>query len=187
METQETIQEIKINCLILKALKQAPENEFFTLRSGKKSKHFYDFKSVLLKGRALSEIGEYLGIFMENFPSIKNVAAVATGGCPMVDATVIYSDVVLQRELNGLYVSKTGEVDGNLDCLNSTLENDKKVVLFEDVMTSGNSTRQAIKTLRSKGFIVEKIYSIVIRDYEATENLEKEMGVEVFYSYNSEI
>ncbi|MCS7308466.1 MAG: orotate phosphoribosyltransferase, partial [Aquificaceae bacterium] len=54
-----------------------------------------------------------------------------------------------------------------------------RVVVIEDVITTGGSALKAVQACRKEGFTVLCVYAVVDREEGGRENLEKE-GVEVY-------
>ncbi|MDI6719391.1 MAG: orotate phosphoribosyltransferase [Methanomicrobiales archaeon] len=150
---------------IVKMLKERGAVRFgdFTLASGKKSSYYIDIKSALLDPVLLRRIGDRIA----EACTFDVVAGVAVGGIPIAVATALSSGrpyAIVRREpkTHGRADLVIGEVAG------------KRVLLVEDVTTSGGSVLYGVRALRESGARVEQVVSVVDREQGAAAMLEKE-------------
>ncbi len=138
----------------------------FTLASGKTSDFFIDCKRVTLSGQGLALVGEVLleHITYGRETQVDSLAAVPLGGCPLVDATVLCA-FRHGLQLHGLYVrtarkdhGTTHKVEGH-----QNIRDNAKVILLEDVVTSGQSSIQAVDSLRESGVDVLFVLTLIDR------------------------
>ncbi|NLL10890.1 MAG: orotate phosphoribosyltransferase [Methanomicrobiales archaeon] len=133
----------------------------FTLASGRKSRFYIDIKKAITQPAILKKIASE--VLMKN-PPFDAVAGVAVGGVPLAVAVSLESGkpyVVIRKEqkAHGLASLIIGEVSG------------KRVLLVEDVTTSGGSALFGIEQLRSAGAVVEEVITVVDRDEGAGKTL----------------
>ncbi len=157
--------------------KELKDNAFFkekiTLSSGKESNFYVDCRLVTLSAK-----GAYLcaRIILE---MIKNEDVAAIGGPslgadPMVGAiaSLSYLD---KKPRNTFIIRKTPKAHGKMRHIEGpALKNGSKVILIDDVATTGNSILQAIDVLAKDGVSVEKAIVVVDREEGAAENLAKQ-------------
>lgn len=157
--------------------RRAPEGQPFKLASGKESMHFCDVKSVAMNpsGLRLTVAGLHaltreLVNGMPDDPGLDAVAGVALGGCPLATG---YS---LETNLDCLYVRKEAKDHGTKKLVEGTPElmaqGSGRVLLVEDVCTTGGSSLKAVEALRSAGFEVVCIAVVVDRQEGGQEAIE---------------
>ena len=133
----------------------------FTLASGRKSRFYIDIKKAITQPAILKKIASE--VLMKN-PPFDAIAGVAVGGVPLAVAVSLESGkpyVIIRKEqkAHGLASLIIGEVSG------------KRVLLVEDVTTSGGSALFGIEQLRSAGAVVEEVITVVDRDEGAEKTL----------------
>jgi len=147
---------------IAEMLRQAGAVTFgdFVLASGARSTYYIDVKNAITDPFVLKAIGEVIGQSM----TCDVVAGVAVGGIPLAVATSLslgipYAIVRSEVKSHG----KSSPIIGNV--------RGKKVVLVEDVTTSGGSALKAVNALRQEGAYVDTVVAIVDREEGAVELL----------------
>jgi orotate phosphoribosyltransferase len=151
-------------------LKQHGAVEFgdFVLASGAKSTYYLDIKSAVTSPQVLGAIGNVISA-MATFDV---VAGVAVGGVPIAVATALasgrpYAIIRSADKGHGKKERIIGDIKG------------KKVLLVEDVTTSGGSALYGINELRAAGAVADMVITVVDRESGATEKM-KERGVRLF-------
>ena len=140
----------------------------FRLASGRESDFFIDCKRVMLTARGHRLLGEVLcDELAASKRAVHAVAGVALGGCPLASAVSLTSAL---RGLgpeghgwNALYVRKEAKDHGTARRVEGTSPAGPSVVLLEDVLTTGGSSRMAIEALRAEGFEVGAVLALVDR------------------------
>jgi len=144
----------------------------FTLASGKQSDFYINCKDAILtaNGHRLVGLTMYEHI-LDTFGTVffKAVAGVALGGCPLASAVSLRSILMhtwgdpLEGVLDALYVRKDPKGHGTQSLIEGKAPPGCRVILVEDVVTSGGSSLQAIKTLRAAGYQVPVVLALVDR------------------------
>lgn len=149
------------------------------LASGKESDFFIDCKQTVLLAEGHALVGELLFDLLREFPRLAAVAGVELGGCPLASAVSLRS---FQRDapLDAIYVRKDAKDHGSKRDLegNVHLAPNSRVILVEDVITTGGSTLKATEKLRAAGYEVVGVVALVDRKEGGRENLEA-AGLEV--------
>ena len=138
----------------------------FTLASGKKSSVYIDIKKAITNPEILKKIASEVIDIENNFDA---VAGVAVGAVPLAVSVSLacgkpYIIIRKEQKGHGLASLFIGEVTG------------KKILLVEDVTTSGGSAIFGIEQIRNAGGIIENVISVVDRNEGATETMNK-MGI----------
>lgn len=132
----------------------------FTLTSGKKSKYYVDIKRASSNPRVLGSITEG---FSSYGVEADKVAGVELGAVPLI---VAYS---LQNELPFIIIRKKGREHGTRKGYEGQLNPGERVLLLEDVITSGGSVLRAIDIIEEAGGEVVKVLTVVDRQEGGTE------------------
>ena len=143
----------------------------FTLASGKKSPYYIDLRLVpsypiqyrkMIKGLQ-NLITEDVGL--ENFHSL---VSVPTGGL------VVVASLAIEIVKPIIYVRKEAKEHGTAKAIEGVTCQDMKLLMIEDVVTSGGSVIKAIKSIKEEKMTVTDAYAIVDRMEGATEVLQAE-------------
>ncbi len=138
----------------------------FTLASGKTSTVYIDIKKAITDPGILKAIASEVLVRIGDFDA---VAGVAVGGVPLAVAVSLAANkpyVIIRKEQksHGIAHLIIGEVSA------------KRVLLVEDVTTSGGSAVFGIEQLRVAGAFVQDVVSVVDRDEGAEQTL-SQLGV----------
>lgn len=138
----------------------------FVLSSGKKSTFYIDCRKITLHPQGARLIAK---IILEK---IKDLKVDAIGGLTL-GADPVTSSVVALSDIPGFIVRKKEKEHGTKQKIEGHLETGWKVVVVEDVATTGASALQAIEAVEAAGAKVIKVISVVDREEGATEALKK--------------
>ena len=143
----------------------------FTLASGQKSTYYINGKMATLDSEGLNLTAE---IFLD---MIDGVDCDAVGGPTLGADPIIGAMVALAhnrgRKLSGLIVRKETKDHGTGRLIEGPIEEGMKVVVVEDVTTTGGSPGRAVDAFRAAGCDVVKVMTIVDRQQGAAEKLAK--------------
>ena len=143
----------------------------FTLASGKKSPYYIDLRLIpsfpheyrkMIKGLQ-NLIAEDIGF--ENFHSL---VSVPTGG--LVVAASLATEIVKPL----IYVRKQVKEHGTGKAIEGVTCQDMKLLMIEDVVTSGGSVINAIKSIKEEKMVITDAYAVVDRMEGATQALQAE-------------
>lgn len=143
----------------------------FTLASGKKSKYYIDIKKASTDPKTLKLIAIQAAPGVKKM-NVDTVAGVELGGVPLATA------VSMETELPLLIVRKNVKDYGTKSRFVGELETGARLVMLEDVTTSGGSVIDAIRIVREAGAEVKYVITVVDREEGAKENL-KAIDVEL--------
>ncbi len=154
----ESLQQQLLDLLVKFAYKEGD----FTLSSGQQSDYYINGKQVTLLPDGALAIGRL--IFAQLPRDTQGVAGLTLGADPMVTAVSMVS-ALENRPIPALIIRKEAKGHGTKAYIEGkTLEPGAKVVVLEDVVTTGNSALQAVERLQDAGYTVEHIIAIVDRD-----------------------
>ncbi len=148
----------------------------FILASGKKSNYYIDARLTSLNAEGLFLIGK---IFLDELLKDSEVTAVGgpTMGADPIVGSIITQSHIIGKKLNGFLVRKEEKKHGTGKSIEGNLKRGDKVVIVEDVMTTGRCVIKSIDAVLDMGAIVKKIIVIVDRE-EGGEQRFKELGIE---------
>lgn len=143
----------------------------FVLTSGKESSYYVDIKQASTNPKVLQEIADEMANLTKD-TDYQLIAGMELGAVPLAVALALRTKkpyVIIRKE-------KPSHGTGKQLVGNATPS--QKVLLVEDVATTGGSMKKAIDVLREEGLTVEKVLVVVDREEGAKENL-KDYNVEV--------
>ena len=147
------------------------------LASGRESDFFIDCKQTVLTAEGHALVGELMFHALEDLPACDAVGGVELGGCPLASAVSLVSHQE-GRDLPALYVRKAQKDHGSA----KLVEGDKslfpgiRVMLLEDVVTTGGSSLRAVEALAKAGATVVGILALVDREEGGAETI-REAGL----------
>jgi len=142
----------------------------FILSSGRRSDYYVDIKKAITNPRILKTIGEIVKYFIGDLEG--KIGGIELGSVPIATAVSLETD----REL--IIIRKKPKGYGTGSTIEGELKEGDRVILVEDVTTTGGSVIKAVEVIRSMGGIVDRVYVVVDRGEGARENLEK-IGVKL--------
>jgi orotate phosphoribosyltransferase len=154
--------------LQIKAIKLQPTNPF-TWASGWKSPIYCDNRKTLSYPAIRTFIRQaYCEVILEKYGKPDFIAGVATGG--------IAQGALVAQELGipFVYVRSTPKGHGLGNQIEGDFEKGQKVVVIEDLISTGGSSLQAVDALREAGCEVKGLVAIFTYDFDvAKENFKK--------------
>lgn len=134
----------------------------FTLTSGEKSDVYIDVKRAWTDPKRLDLLARALA---ERVGSVDRLAGMELGAVPLVVATALrtgHSYIVLRKATkeHGTRQPFEGEISPGL-----------KVLLIEDVTTTGGSTLRSVEIVRAAGGVVDRVLVVVDRESGAAARL----------------
>lgn len=137
-----------------KAIKLEPASPFIWA-SGWKSPIYCDNRVTLSFPEIRAFITEsFVSAIREDFPGGEIIAGVATGGIPQGAL------VAAVLGLPFIYVRSSPKSHGMENLIEGLIQPGKKLVVIEDLISTGGSSLKAVDALREAGFIVEGMCAI---------------------------
>lgn len=167
--------------LAIKAVKLQP-NDPFTWASGWKSPFYCDNRKTLSYPELRSYVKlELVHTILEHFPEAEAVAGVATGAIPQ--------GALVADELNlpFVYVRSKPKDHGLENLIEGELRPGMKVVVVEDLVSTGGSSLKAVDAIRRDGCEVVGMVAAYTYGFPVAEKAFKEAGVrlETLTDYDS--
>jgi len=140
-----------------------------TLSSKKKSKFYYDIKSIVGEPEGAALIGQVmLAAILKVEPKTRSVGGLESGAIAIATA-IVCSSFQLEPtcRVSGFFVRKNTKDYGLEKTVEGIVQN--PVAVVDDVITTGKSVLQAVSALRIQGISEINIVSVI--DRETEENL----------------
>src|SRR6267378_5220248 len=151
----------------------------FKLSSGGTSDYYIDCRLTTLDARGAQLTGQ---VFLEEIHQ-RNWKAQAIGGLTMGADPIVVAVSVTSGELSGFLVRKAEKQHGTGQRIEGFREKGARVVIVDDVCTTGGSTVQAIEAAREFGFEIVGVMCLVEREEaKGRPNVEKAASPAPFVS-----
>ena len=157
-----------IRILCEKSFKYSQEPSFKLVSGG--MSHFYvNCKPTTMSARGMFLVGHLV------FDAVKDLKPDGVGGLtfgadPMAMATAFVSELKA-TPMNAFSIRKTQKDHGIVRWIEGDMNPGQRVVIIDDVVTTGGSTIQAIERARSEGLEVVKAVILVDRQEGGLENV----------------
>ncbi len=143
-------------------------DDLFTLASGRQSAHFFDMKPVMMDPDCAHLLGVLIHAEIEGIGGVDAVGGLELGAVPLTGIAIAKAGrgsslrgFLVRKEPKGRGGRKTGNPPG---IEGSSLATGDRVVLLEDVTTTGGSALQAAARLSEMGCDVAACITILDRE-----------------------
>lgn len=143
----------------------------FTLASGKKSTFYINSKLVLFHGESAALIGECLHDLTKDL-DIQAAGGLEVGALPLVTSLAMTRHRHGAPEIEGFFVRKQPKDHGSKQRVEGKLPPGARVVIVDDVLTTGGSAQQAVEIVEQAGAKVVAVVCLVDRKAGARELFE---------------
>jgi len=154
--------------------------EPFKLSSGKLSHHYFDLKKT-----AYSPEGQYLigNIFYDQIQQL-GLKPDAIGGLTMgadpITSSVVHTSYLKGNPIEGIAIRKERKEHGLMRIIEGNYKDGDRMVILDDVVTTGGSTIQAIDTAREHNLNIVAVIVLLDRgENNGIKNIESK-GVPVY-------
>jgi len=176
----ETAKQIAQSLLQIKAIKLNPANPF-TWASGWKSPIYCDNRKTLAYPAVRRQIAEaFAQLVKSQYPDVEVIAGVATGA--------IAHGLLVAEQLNlpFVYVRAKAKEHGLGNMIEGELQPNKKVVVVEDLISTGGSSLSALQALRTAQANVLGMVAIFTYGFEVAQKnfAEQKCELTTLSSYN---
>jgi orotate phosphoribosyltransferase len=140
-----TAKQVAEYLLQIKAIKLEPTNPF-TWASGWKSPIYCDNRKTLSYPEVRTYIKKaFAEVVMEKYPEVEVIAGVATGA--------IAQGALVAEEMNKpmVYIRSSAKAHGMTNLIEGEIKPGQKVVVIEDLISTGGSSLKAVEALREAG------------------------------------
>ena len=134
----------------------------FTLASGKTASYYLDGKQVTLDPHGARLVGEGILDLLQEGQMPDAIGGMSIGADPITAAVVVLSSL-RDRPLRGFMVRKESKGHGTNQFVEGPVQPGERVVIVEDVVTTGGSSLTAIERVEAFGLAVTGVVAIIDR------------------------
>lgn len=144
----------------------------FTLASGQKSDHYIDVKKVLMVPRVIDLIGRMVYDFCHP-KAIDSIGGPESAAIPIATSAILayHKHCEWEARPHGFWVRKEKKGHGTGKLIEGRCWPDDRIVIVEDVATTGKSILHAVEAVRAAGAEVVAALVVVDRQQGAHDNL----------------
>jgi orotate phosphoribosyltransferase len=168
-----TIDEMKerLGEIILQRSFKYSDDPPFTLASGRQSNFYFNCKPTTLDPEGMNLIGTII------FDMIRGSAITAAGGLtlgadPIANALSVIS-YQKGRPISSFIVRKDVKDHGTKSAIEGNVQAGDRVLIIDDVITTGGSTITAIEQVLRAGLVVDRVITLIDREEGGRENIRK--------------
>jgi len=157
--------------IILERSFKYSENPPFTLASGRTSPYYFNCKPVTFDPEGMNLIGQILFTMLGD-SDVSAAGGLTLGADPLANALAVIS---FQRgkPIKSFTVRKETKGHGTKSRIEGAVKPGEKVVILDDVITTGASTITAIESARAGGLIVDRVIALIDREEGGRDNIQK--------------
>jgi orotate phosphoribosyltransferase len=146
-------------------------NPDFTLASGRKSNFYFDCKPATLDPEGMNLIGNIIFDMLDD-SNVTAAGGLTLGADPIAGALSIIS-YQRGRPVKSFIVRKDIKGHGTRSAIEGNIRPGERVVIIDDVVTTGASTITAIEAAVDAGLIVDRVIVLIDREEGGIENIRK--------------
>jgi orotate phosphoribosyltransferase len=156
----------------------------FTLSTGTQSLFYFDCKAATLDGECLSIIVDEVLDTINRFDSMPTAIGGLTMGADFIASAVVAKAYQIGHPtIHASIVRKEAKKHGTKNKIENQLEPGTKIVVIDDVITSGSSIKEACEEFIRAGYEIVGIVALIDRMSGGKEMLEK-MYAPVYALFN---
>ncbi len=164
----------RLKQLVLDYAFQFSETPVFKLVHGGSSQFYFNCKRVTLDPEGQVLIGNLVFAAIRGM-NVKAIGGLTLGADPIANA-VAYTSWLGRNPIQAFVVRKKPKEHGTASLIEGRVQAGDRVVVVDDVITTGGSTLQAIAACRQAGLEVVKVVVLVDRqEMQGRENILKEV------------
>ncbi len=165
--------------LILERTFKFTDEPTFKLASGAMSNFYFNCKPTTLNSEGMYLVGNLLYEMIKGRRSwkVKGVGGLTLGADPVANA-IAYTSYLKGEPVEAFVVRKEPKKHGTMLWIEGNVKNGDKVVIVEDVITTGGSSKKAIERARECGLKVLGVVVLIDRQEGGRKAIES-LGVPV--------
>lgn len=157
--------------IVLEKSFQYRDNPPFTLASGKQSNYYFNCKPTTMDPEGMNLIGKILFGMLKDAP-VTAAGGLTLGADPIANALSVIS-FQEGKPIKAFTVRKETKDHGTKNKIEGTLQAGERIVILDDVITTGGSTITAIEAVREAGLEIDRVIAFIDREEGGRENILK--------------
>jgi orotate phosphoribosyltransferase len=157
--------------IVLEKSFQYRDNPPFTLASGKTSNYYFNCKTTTMDPEGMYLIGNIL-FDMLGDADISAAGGLTLGADPIANALSLIS-YQKKKPIKSFVVRKDVKDHGTKKAVEGNITTGERVVIIDDVITTGGSTITAIEIAREAGLVIDRVIALIDREEGGRENIRK--------------
>jgi len=157
--------------IVLEKSFQYRDNPPFTLASGKTSNYYFNCKTTTMDPEGMYLIGNIL-FDMLGDADISAAGGLTLGADPIANALSLIS-YQKNKPIKSFVVRKDVKDHGTKKAVEGNITTGERVVIIDDVITTGGSTITAIEIAREAGLVIDRVIALIDREEGGRENIRK--------------
>jgi orotate phosphoribosyltransferase len=169
MSIDKSIARERLGEIILERSFKYSDNPPFTLASGRQSNFYFNCKPTTLDPEGMNLIGEVIFDMIQDAP-VTAAGGLTLGADPIANALAVIS-FQKGKPVKSFIVRKDVKDHGTKSAIEGNVTAGERVVIIDDVITTGGSTITAIEQARKAGLIVDRVITLIDREEGGRENI----------------
>jgi orotate phosphoribosyltransferase len=157
------------NLLAERALRIAGPGEKFILSTGRESNFYFNCKPVTLSSDGASLLADAFLDKLKSLPEPVTAVGGRTLGADPIIGAMMMRGLERGQRLEGFYVREKQKAHGTKELVANAPSPGTKVVIVDDVVTTGRSAIEAIDAAQAAGCIVVGVIALMDRQEEGGE------------------
>ncbi|MFZ6017167.1 MAG: orotate phosphoribosyltransferase [Nitrospirota bacterium] len=146
------------------------EEPVFKLVSGRMSNYYFNCKAVTLHPEGIYLVGNLIFDLISDF-KVDGIGGLTLGADPIAIA-VAYTSYLKGKPIEAFVVRKTPKSHGTMQWIEGNVQAGDRVVIIDDVITTGKSTIEAINRTKEAGLEIVKVIALIDRQEGGKEAVE---------------
>ena len=146
------------------------EEPVYKLVSGRMSQYYVNCKPTILDPKGMFLVGHLAFECIKDL-DVQGVGGLTFGADPVAMATA-FASYLKEKPIKAFSIRKTQKDHGIIKWVEGDIKSGEKVVIVEDVVTTGGSTIKAVERARSEGLDVVKVVALVDRQEGGVEAIQ---------------
>ncbi|HET57188.1 MAG TPA: orotate phosphoribosyltransferase [Deltaproteobacteria bacterium] len=161
----------RLKAMVLERSFRYRDDPPFTLASGRTSPFYFNCKPTTLDPEGMNLIGNVLFDLLED-SQVTAAGGLTLGADPLANALSVIS-WQRGRSIKSFIVRKEAKEHGMKSAIEGNLQAGERVVILDDVITTGGSTIQAVERAREEGLMIDRVIAFIDREEGGREAIEQ--------------
>jgi orotate phosphoribosyltransferase len=161
----------RLKAMVLERSFRYRDDPPFTLASGRTSPFYFNCKPTTLDPEGMNLIGNVLFDLLED-SQVTAAGGLTLGADPLANALSVIS-WQRGRPIKSFTVRKEAKAHGMKSAIEGNLQSGERVVILDDVITTGGSTIQAVERAREEGLMIDRVIAFIDREEGGREAIEQ--------------